>query len=119
MTTDRATILVVDDDPVVRTALLQLLDEDGYRAVGAENGQEALALAETEAPRLILLDLMMPVMDGWQFLAEWNGRPRGERCPVVLLSGLAYIHDAPGVADFLSKPVDVAKLVACVRRFCP
>lgn len=119
MTSGRATILVVDDDPVVRTALLQFLDEDGYRAVGAENGREALALVESEAPRLILLDLMMPVMDGWQFLEHWNGRPRNERCPVVLLSGLAFIQDAPGVADFLSKPVDVGKLVACVRRFCP
>ncbi len=119
MTTDRATILVVDDDPVVRTALLQFLDEDGYRAVGAENGREALDLVASEKPRMILLDLMMPVMDGWQFLEEWNGRPREERCPVVLLSGLAFIRDAPGVADFLSKPVDVGKLVACVRRLCP
>ncbi len=119
MTTGRATVLVVDDDAAVRTALLQFLDEYGYRAVGAENGQEALALAESEAPRLILLDLMMPVMDGWQFLQQWQGRPQKERCPVVLLSGLAFIKDAPGVADFLSKPVDVAKLVACVRRLCP
>ena len=119
MATERATILVVDDDPVVRTALLQILEEEGYRAVGAENGREALALVESEAPRMILLDLKMPVMDGWQFLEEWNGRPRKVRCPVVLLSGLAFIQDAPGVADFLSKPVDVGKLVACVRRFCP
>jgi CheY-like chemotaxis protein len=65
---------------------------------------------------MILLDLMMPVMDGWQFLAE-RAR-RAYRTPVVLLSGLAFIQDAPGVADFLSKPVDLAKLRSCLDRFC-
>ena len=118
-TTRRPTILVIDDDPAVRTALVQILDDEGYRAVGAENGRDALALAGSEAPRLILLDLMMPVMDGWQFLQKWNARVTSDRCPVVLLSGLAFIKDAPGVADFLSKPVDASKVVACVRRLCP
>ena len=119
MTTSRPTVLVVDDDPAVRTALVQILDDEGYRAVGAENGRDALALAESEVPVLILLDLMMPVMDGWQFLEKWNARARKGHCPVVLLSGLAFIKDAPGVADFLSKPVDGARVVACVRRLCP
>ncbi len=58
----------------------------------------------------------MPVMDGWQFLAEWRDRKSAAHCPVVLLSGLSFIQDAPGVADFLPKPVDSKKLLACVRR---
>ena len=119
MTTSRPTVLVVDDDPTVRDALVQLLEDEGYRAVGAENGRDALTLAESEAPGLILLDLMMPVMDGWQFLEKWNARARKGHCPVVLLSGMEFIKDAPGVADFLSKPVDGAKVIACVRRLCP
>jgi CheY-like chemotaxis protein len=115
---DSAPILVVEDDEAVRQGLRDLLEEEGYRAIGAADGREALALATeaNTAPGLILLDLRMPVMDGWQFLAEWKRRKTASHCPVVLLSGLSYIQDAPGVADFLSKPVDRSRLLACVRR---
>jgi CheY-like chemotaxis protein len=111
-------VLVVDDDAAVREGLLAFLEDEGYSAVGAENGRRAFeVLDQIEAPRLILLDLRMPVMDGWQFLAE-RARRR-HPTPVVLLSGLASIPDAPGVADFLSKPVDFEKLRGCLDRFCP
>jgi serine/threonine protein kinase len=109
-------ILVVDDDAAVREGLVRLLEDEGYRAVAATNGREALTKARAEMPRLILLDLKMPVMDGWQFLNVWNAVETDTRCPVVLLSGLSFIRDAPGVADFLSKPVDAGRLLACVRR---
>ena len=113
----RGTVLVVDDDPAVREGLLAFLEDEGYSALGVENGLRALeVLDEIDSPRLILLDLMMPVMDGWQFLAE-RAR-RADETPVVLLSGLAFIQDAPGVADFLSKPVNFAKLRDCLDRFC-
>jgi len=113
----RGSVLVVDDDAAVREGLLEFLRDEGYEALGAENGRRALDLLEEgEAPRLILLDLMMPVMDGWQFLAE-RAR-RAYPTPVVLLSGLSFIRDAPGVADFLCKPVDFAKLRDCLDRFC-
>ena len=113
-----APILIVEDDEAVREGLRHLLEEEGYPAIGAADGREALALAtEPNAPPgMILLDLRMPVMDGWQFLAEWKKRKPGARCPVVLLSGLSFIQDAVGIADFLSKPVDSARLLACVRR---
>jgi serine/threonine protein kinase len=109
-------VLVVDDDAAVREGLVRLLEDEGYRAIGATNGREALAQARAEMPRLILLDLKMPVMDGWQFLQEWNALKADTRCPVVLLSGLSFIRDAPGVADFLSKPVDASRLLECVQR---
>ncbi len=110
-------VLVVDDDAAIREGLLDFLEDEGYSALGAENGRRALeVLDQIEAPRLILLDLKMPVMDGWQFLAE-RAR-RALPTPVVLLSGMAFIPDAPGVADFLSKPVNFEKLRACLERFC-
>ena len=109
-------ILVVDDDAAVRDGLVHLLEDEGYRAVGATNGREALTRARLEMPRLILLDLKMPVMDGWQFLQEWNALKTDTRCPIVLLSGLSFIRDAAGVADFLSKPVDARRLLECVQR---
>lgn len=110
-------VLVVDDDAAVRQGLLEFLEDEGYSALGAENGRRALeVLEQIEAPRLILLDLKMPVMDGWQFLAE-RAR-RAQTTPVVLLSGMGFIQDAPGVADFLSKPVNLAKLRECLERFC-
>jgi CheY-like chemotaxis protein len=112
----RAPILVVDDDATVREGLVKLLEDEGYAALAAANGRDALALAQSVRPSLILLDLKMPVMDGWQFLAQWNSREAAKRCPVVLLSGLSFIRDAPGVSDFLSKPVDTDRLLACVRR---
>ena len=91
-------ILVVDDDSRLRESILMLLRDAGYSARGAANGREALDLAEDETPSLILLDLMMPVMDGWQFLAERAQHRAAREAAVVLLSGMAFIRDAPGVA---------------------
>jgi CheY-like chemotaxis protein len=110
---------VVEDDPATRQGLLEFLEEEGYAAVGAENGRRALeVLEQIESPGLILLDLMMPVMDGWQFLSERAAAQLARESPIVLLSGLAFIQDAPGVADFLPKPVNLEKLRSCLERFC-
>ena len=117
MTESAPTILVVDDDRDVREAARGLLSEEGYGVVTACDGQDALdRLATMDPPCLILLDLRMPRMDGWEFLARLDGS--GNRPPVVLLSGMAFIRDAPGVADFLAKPIRPDKLLDCVRRFC-
>ena len=114
------TILVVEDDPSMRDAVVELLEGEGYTVRCAANGRQALeVLGRIGPPTLILLDLMMPVMDGWQFLAERRRLedPGLHRTPVVLLSGLGFIRGAPGVADFLRKPIDAAALIGCVRRF--
>ena len=115
------TILVVEDDAATREGLVALLEAEGFSVRSAGNGREALDVLEVAAvpPRLILLDLMMPVMDGWQFLAERRRRPdRFSDSTVVLLSGLAYIEGATDVADFIRKPIDPSVLRSCVRRFC-
>jgi len=117
VTAGQHTILVVDDDPGVREAVQSLLLEEGFAVVTACDGQEALERLETMSPPcLILLDLRMPRVDGWEFLARRDGK--GKRAPVVLLSGMTFIRDAPGVADFLAKPLRPDKLLDCVRRFC-
>lgn len=116
-------ILVVDDDAVVRDSLRDLLVEEGYDVTTAIDGRDALDRLPEVDPCLILLDLKMPRMDGWEFLArrgdgEDAARADRPRAPVVLLSGMGYIRDAPGVADFLAKPIQVAQLLDCVRRLC-
>lgn len=113
----RPIILVVDDDAAIRDSLRVLLTEEGYGVETAVDGQDALErLDAMEPPCLILLDLKMPRMDGWQFLARRDGD--SSRIPVVLLSGMAYIRDAPGVADFLAKPIRPDRVLECIRRFC-
>ncbi|MEO8431313.1 MAG: response regulator [Acidobacteriota bacterium] len=113
----RPTILVVDDDAVIRDSLRELLTESGYGVETAVDGQDALErLGAIDPPSLILLDLKMPRMDGWEFLARRSAD--SIRVPVVLLSGMAFIRDAPGVADFLAKPIRPERLLECVRRFC-
>jgi CheY-like chemotaxis protein len=115
----RPTVLVVDDDAELRVALTELLEAEGYRAPAAADGREALDSCDREKPDLILLDLKMPVMDGWQFLAAWETRTAEARCPIVLMSGFSFIHGAAGVAGFLRKPVEAGRLLTCVRRLLP
>jgi CheY-like chemotaxis protein len=113
------TVLIVDDDESALASLGGLLELEGYAFETARDGKEALEkLSAIAPPGLILLDLRMPVMDGWQFLTERARDATARQTPVVLLSGLPYIPNAPGVAGFLSKPIDPARLLACVRRFC-
>lgn len=119
MTKKTPRVLIVDDEEALLDALGRLLDSEGYEVETARNGKEALEkLATMAPPGLILLDLKMPVMDGWQFLAARAAESPTLRVPIVLLSGLGFIPNAPGVADFLSKPINPSRLLACVQRFC-
>ncbi len=111
-------ILVVDDDPGVREGVRALLESEGYAVATASDGAEAIERLREGGVRLVLLDLAMPVVDGWQFLARRDTDPGFPRVLVVLLSGLPFIRDAPGVADFLRKPIDSDRLLECVHRLC-
>src|SRR4051794_38724785 len=81
------TILIVEDDAATRDALSIVLGDEGYTVVGVANGQEAIHHLHSAAPpNLILLDLMMPIMDGWQFRRAQVQDPRLDSIPVVVLS---------------------------------
>ena len=110
-------ILVVDDDPDILQTLALCLSTEGYRVVMASNGQEALEILPKEKPACILLDLMMPVMDGWQFVAELEGRGM-RNAPLLILSADRAVqgHATKLRADaFLAKPFDLDELLGKVH----
>jgi CheY-like chemotaxis protein len=111
-------ILVVDDDVDIRDAITVVLQGEGYRVASAANGRDALDyLHRAEPPDLVLLDLMMPVMDGWQFRREQKRDPALASIPVVVISS-AGSAPALGAAEFLQKPVAFDQLLRTVRRYC-
>ncbi|MDI1451545.1 response regulator [Polyangium sp. 6x1] len=115
------TVLVVDDDPGVVEALETLLVDEGYHVVTACHGRAALSyLTENEAPSVILLDMMMPIMDGYGFLAEQRQHPTFSRIPVVVLTAGANSNRVRALSPtgFLSKPVDVDALLALLEEYC-
>jgi len=115
-----ATVMVVEDDASIRDLVIEVLGSEGLTAVGVENGAEALHRLRRDPvrPALILLDLMMPVMDGWQFRAEQLRDPALARIPVVLMSALQNEECARVAAeDQVTKPFDLDVLVDTVARF--
>jgi two-component system chemotaxis response regulator CheY len=111
-------VLVVDDDPDILQTLGLCLSSEGYRVLMAANGKEALEILDREHPSVILLDLMMPVMDGWQFVQELEHRGRRD-VPLLILSadrsvqGHAQQLRANG---HLAKPFDLDELLGKVQQ---
>jgi len=112
------TVLVVEDDEDILTAVTTLLQRAHWRTVGATNGQEALDVVSHGMPNLILLDMKMPVMDGWAFAAEFNQRYR-DRAPIVVMTAAAdpakRAHEI-GADDWIAKPFEVDQLLDTVQR---
>jgi len=110
-------ILVVDDDAFILEALAELLRDEGYAVRTATNGREALGALDEACPQVILLDLMMPIMDGWEFARE---RDRLSLCPQAKLVVLTAAADPAGKAaqvgadSFLSKPYSADDLLDLV-----
>jgi CheY-like chemotaxis protein len=109
-------VLVVDDDPDILDAICDILDAEGYRVSRARHGQEALEQVEQELPDVILLDLMMPVMDGVAFSQALRKRPLGSDVPIVVISadGNPQRATAVGAVGYLAKPFDIDALLAQV-----
>jgi DNA-binding response OmpR family regulator len=111
------TILVVDDKASVRTVVRDYLTEEGFRVVTAENGRMALYVARHEKPDLILLDIMMPEMGGYEFLRAYR---KERNTPVILLTARLEESDKVlglelGADDYVTKPFGIRELVARIR----
>jgi CheY-like chemotaxis protein len=112
-------VLIVEDDAATRDALSIILEDEGFRVRTAANGREAIDLLHSSyRPKVILLDLMMPVMDGWQFRAAQKLTPSLESIPVVVLSADGNIRQkasAIGAACYLQKPVEINDLLEALQ----
>jgi two-component system, chemotaxis family, chemotaxis protein CheY len=112
-------ILVVEDDPDVRDALVLLLEREGYSVTCADNGQEALERLRAAPSALVILDLMLPVMDGFEFRVQQLQDPVIARVPVIVLSSggdLSRKVEPLHVEACLSKPLDLERLLGVVAR---
>ncbi len=106
------TVLVVDDDFDIRECISELLAAEGFDVHSASNGREGLDLLETAHPGVVVLDLMMPVVNGWEFLEEQKRRPDVARVPVVVVTAS---DSTPDVACILRKPIDIDELFEAVE----
>jgi len=114
----KQTVLIVEDDPDALEALGDLLESHGYAVTSARHGAEALELlGRSPLPQLILLDLLMPTMDGWEFRRRQKNDPRIAKIPVVVVSASSAAK--PIDADsILRKPVDIDRLLETIARHC-
>jgi CheY-like chemotaxis protein len=114
---DRLTVLVVDDDPDVRDTIADVLGTEGYRVLEASEGKEALRVLELARPNLIILDMLMPVMNGRAFLEEQRRIPAVADIPVLVITAYGVAHedaDRLKTAGFLKKPMEIRELLQTV-----
>jgi CheY-like chemotaxis protein len=116
-------VLVIDDDPSICSALSEVLQEEGFEVASATNGRAALdLLRDGPAPSAILLDLMMPVMDGWDFRQVQLQDPGLRDIPVVVVTAAGFsaetIHTQFGAVALIPKPVPLIELLTVLGRAC-
>ena len=116
-------VLIVDDDPNIRRMMIAALKREGYSFFEATNGAEALEIMRREHPNVVVLDLMMPIVSGWDVLKERSNEPDLLSIPIIIVSAnrgpeLATAIDK-GICAFLPKPFDIGALSALVRSCLP
>ncbi len=111
-------VLVVDDELDIREAVSEVLADEGFEVVSASDGADALKKARDMHPSVVLLDLMMPHMNGWEFFAARRRDPELSAIPVIVLSALGEVSGLDA-AGYIEKPFDVCQLVSVVRRYAP
>ncbi len=113
------TVLLIEDEEELREVMRDALEDEGYTVVAAREGQEALdAVHGIEHVCLVLLDLLMPGMNGWDFIEAVKTRPDFAHVPVVVHTS-APGRAPSGVATVLQKPLRIERLLAVVREYCP
>ncbi|MCA1839182.1 MAG: PleD family two-component system response regulator [Actinomycetota bacterium] len=112
-------ILVVDDYSSVRTLLRVLLETEGYRIMEAADGTEALRAAESTKPDLVILDLMMPELDGEHVISELHGNDTLQQIPILVLSAkqeaLSRVREVVGHDNVFAKPFEPAELIGRIK----
>jgi CheY-like chemotaxis protein len=119
-TIDAHLILVVDDDDAIRTVAAEVLDDDPtLRTIQACDGAEALALVAAQRPALVLLDLAMPVLDGFEVCRRLRADPTTRAIPIVVMSASERRQAAldAGANEFIAKPFAIDRLAGAVRRW--
>ena len=115
MTPTPPTILVVDDEAAIRGLLIELLADEGYSVISATNGRTALDLARRHRPDLIVMDVMMPELDGPETVRLLRAAAETSHIPVVLMSaGHSISPDSGSAVAFVSKPFNIEHLIAVV-----
>jgi two-component system response regulator MprA len=117
------TVLIVEDDEVIRDVLDQLFQYQGWKTLTAQHGREALSHLQGHpcCPALIVMDLMMPVMNGWELLEELRNCEAWSRIPIIVLSAGGEPHQLPqdGRLKFIKKPLRMNSLLEMVKTICP
>ena len=119
--TKSALILVVEDSEDIRALLNELLEDEGYRLVFAVNGEEGLEMAQAHSPQLVLMDLSLPGIDGWETVRRLRQFPQFRQTPVLALTAHATQRDQQraldaGCTGYISKPFDADELLAKVAQ---
>ncbi len=119
----RKTILLVDDDAEILTAMQAAAEKKGYRVVTASDGNAGLALAEKEQPDLVVVDMMMPRKSGFLVLETLKQRPGTGPKVIMITANEGTRHqqyaEALGVDDYIRKPFALERLLESIERFCP
>jgi len=108
-------VLVVDDDPGIRAVLAEFLAHEGYRVATAANGREALSVVSSGRPDVILLDMLMPEMDGWTFARAYRRLP-GPHARIIVIAATDAMGRAAeiGAAGHCDKPFDLDRLLGLI-----
>jgi DNA-binding response OmpR family regulator len=114
-------ILIVDDSPYIVDGLVALLKRKGFKPIASHGGDEAISLLSTIKPDLILLDIMMEPMDGWETLGKIKANPETRDLPVLMFSAKKISPEEAeehslNIDDFVSKPVNPAQLLDAIKR---
>jgi CheY-like chemotaxis protein len=113
------TVLVIDDDPAARQLLSRMLQKEGFQVLEASGGEEGIELARVQRPDVITLDVLMPGLDGWGVLAVLKSETALATIPVVMvtITDDRQLGFSLGAVEYLSKPIDRARLGAVVARY--
>jgi CheY-like chemotaxis protein len=114
-------ILIVEDEHDIRAVLTEILEDEGYAVASVPNGLAALVFLQEHRPQLILLDLGMPIMTGWEFREQQRHDPALANIPVIVMSATPHLNQTAAAlhaADCLDKPIELNALLGMVEHYC-